>query len=126
MKRILLVDDDSDLIFVIKKFFEESYRDEYQIIPARNGRECFKLLEKEIPDLILLDIMMPEMDGWKVFDGIKANDSWKKIPIIILTARSDGFAENAGGLIADDFIKKPIENEELKSRIDNVLKDKQT
>jgi DNA-binding response OmpR family regulator len=65
---------------------------------------------------------MPKMSGWEVFDRIRANPSWKDIPIIFLTARTDEFAEHAGALIADDYIKKPIEIRELKARIDNVLK----
>jgi len=65
--------------------------------------------------------MMPEMNGWQVFDKLKAHQIWKEIPIIILTARTDGFAEHAGGSIAEDFVKKPVDINELKSRIDHVL-----
>ena len=121
----MLVDDEKDQIFFIKTAFEDLYGKEYNIVPAESGEQCFKLLEKNvIPDLILLDIMMPKMNGWEVFDKLKANPSWKNIPIIFLTARSDGFAENAGGIIADDYIKKPFDVEELKTRIENVLKRK--
>ena len=125
MKKIMIVDDDKDQIFYIKNAFEELYGKEYVIIPAESGKQCFELLKnKTIPDLILLDIMMPSMDGWSVFDKIRANPSWKKIPIVFLTARTDGFAENAGGLIADGFLKKPIDVKELKVRIDNILQTK--
>lgn len=122
MKKIMLVDDEEDQIFSIKSGFEELYEKEYEIIPAESGKKCFELLEKNVkPDLILLDIMMPDMDGWEVFDKLKANQSWKNIPIIFLTARSDGLATKAGTMIADDYIEKPIDIEELKTRIDNVL-----
>lgn len=122
MKKIILVDDEKDQIYYVKKSFENKYGKEYEIIPAESGEKCFELLEKgDLPQLILLDIMMPKMNGWEVFDRIRANPSWKDIPIIFLTARSDEFAEHAGGLIAEDFIKKPIEVKELKTRIDNVL-----
>ena len=125
MKKIMLVDDEKDQIFFIKTTFEDLYGEEYNIVTAESGEQCFKLLEKNvIPDLILLDIMMPKMNGWEVFDKLRANPTWKNIPIIFLTARSDGFAENAGGIIADDYIKKPFDVEELKTRIDNVLKRK--
>jgi CheY-like chemotaxis protein len=124
MKKILLVDDKKDQIYFIKTTFEELFGKEYSIISAESGKKCFELLEKKIiPDLILLDIMMPEMDGWEVFDKLKANPLWKEIPIVILTARTDGFAENAAELIADDYIKKPIDVKELKIRIDKVLKE---
>jgi CheY-like chemotaxis protein len=121
VKKILFVDDEKDQIFVIKKGFENLYSKEYEIIPAYSGKECLSILENTIPDLIILDIMMPEMNGWQVFDKLKAHQHWKHIPIIILTARTDGFAEHAGGSIAEDFIKKPIDIQELKSRIDHVL-----
>jgi len=123
MKKIMLVDDEKDQIFSIKTGFEQVYPNEYEIIGVESGKKCIELLEKNVePDLILLDIMMPEMDGWEVFDKIKANQSWRKIPIIFLTARSDGLAKSAGSMIADDYIEKPIDIQELKIRIDNVLK----
>ena len=122
MKKIMLVDDEQDQIFSIKTGFEQEYPKEYEIIPAESGKKCFELLEKNVyPDLILLDIMMPDMDGWEVFDKLKANQSWKNIPIIFLTARSDDLAAKAGAMIADDFIEKPIDITELKTRIDNVF-----
>ena len=123
MKKIMLVDDEKDQIFSIKTGFEQVYPNEYEIIGVESGKKCIELLEKNVePDLILLDIMMTEMDGWEVFDKIKANQSWRKIPIIFLTARSDGLAKSAGSMIADDYIEKPIDIQELKIRIDNVLK----
>jgi len=122
MKKIMLVDDEQDQIFSIKTGFVEFYPNHYEIIPAENGKKCFEILEKNvIPDLILLDIMMPEMSGWEVFDKLRANEKWKNIPVIFLTARSDGLATSAGSMIADDYIEKPIEINELKTRIDNVL-----
>jgi CheY-like chemotaxis protein len=123
MKKIMIVDDERDQIFSVKTSFEQLYSNEYEIIPAESGKKCFELLEKNLkPDLILLDIMMPEMDGWEVFDKLKAHQFWRNIPIIFLTARSDGLAESAGAMIADDYIEKPIDIEELKTRIDNALK----
>ncbi len=119
----MLVDDEKDQIFFIKTSFENLFGKEYTFVPAESGEKCFELLNKKnIPDLILLDIMMPKMNGWEVFDRLRANPEWKNIPIIFLTARTDEFAEHAGALIAEDYIKKPIEIKELKTRIDNVLK----
>jgi len=123
MKKIMCVDDEEDQIFGIKTALEHTGGDEYEVIPAHSGTECFKLLKNnEIPDLILLDIMMPEMSGWQVFDKLKENPSWKDIPIVFLTARTDEIAENAGSFLGDDFIEKPVDAKELKNRIDKVLK----
>ena len=123
MKKIMIVDDEKDQIFSVKTGFETAYPNKYEIIGAESGKKCFELLEKKvIPDIILLDIMMPTMDGWEVFDKLRASQKYKNIPVIFLTARSDGLATKAGSMIADDYIEKPIEIEELKDRIDNVLK----
>jgi CheY-like chemotaxis protein len=123
MINILYVDDKKNQIFSIKTAFEDLYGEEYKIIPAESGKKCLDLLTKNIiPDLILLDIMMPDMNGWEVFDKLKANPKWKNIPVVFLTARTDGFAEQTGEFIAEDYIKKPIDVKELKIRIDNILK----
>jgi len=122
MKKIMLVDDEEYQIVSVKTALEESYGDEYNVIPARSGTECFELLKNnELPDLILLDVMMPEMSGWEVFDKLRDNPSWKEIPVVFLTARTDETAENAGEFLGDDYIEKPVEIEELKNRIDKVL-----
>ena len=90
MKNILYVDDKKNQIFSIKTAFEDLYGDEYKIIPAESGKKCLELLNKNfIPDLILLDIMMPDMNGWEVFDKLKANPSWKNIPVVFLKTRID-------------------------------------
>lgn len=118
----MLVDDERDQIFGIKTALEESYQGEFNVISAESGAKCIELLENETnPDLILLDIMMPEMSGWEVYDKIRDNPKWNSIPIVFLTARTDRIAENAGEFLGDDYIEKPIEVEELKNRIDKVL-----
>lgn len=122
MKKIMLVDDEQDQIFTIKTGFKQEYPNEYEIIGVESGKKCFELLEKSMkPDLILLDIMMPDMNGWEVFDKLRANQSWKKIPVIFITARSDDLASSAGAMIAEDYIEKPIDIKDLKTRIENVL-----
>jgi len=117
MKKILVVDDDSDIRFAIK----EGFFTEYDVISVDSGKKCFRYLETEIPDLILLDIMMPEMNGWEVIRRLKASDNLKNIPIIVITARSDDVVEKAGGFYADDLIEKPFTINDLKKRINNTL-----
>lgn len=122
MINVLVVDDEKEQIYSIEKYFDRFYGDEYKIITATSGKNCFTQLKKEIPDIIVLDIMMPGMNGWEVIENLKMDPSFKDIPVIILTARTDGFARDAGKLMANDFIAKPIDVEELKIRIDRIIK----
>ena len=87
-----------------------------------SGEQCLEMLENnQIPDLIILDIMMPGMNGWEVFNRLKQNPIWMKISVVFLTARTDPVAENAGHFLAEDYIEKPFDIYDLKSRIDKVL-----
>jgi CheY-like chemotaxis protein len=119
VKKIMVVDDNPNIILTIKSGLEVVAGD-YEIIGAESGEKCLELLETETPDLILLDIMMPEMSGWETLDKLKGNASWGKIPVVFLTARTDKFAKNAGGFLGDDYIEKPFEIAELKRRIDEI------
>ncbi len=119
VKKIMIVDDNPDIILSIKSGLEVVAGD-YKIIGAESGEKCLELLKTETPDLILLDIMMPEMSGWETFDKLKGNASWGKIPVVFLTARTDRVAKNAGGFLGDDYIEKPFEIVELKRRIDEI------
>ena len=122
VKKILIVDDDPGVRYTVKTGIE-ALDDNYKVIIAENGIQCLELLKNnQIPDLILLDIAMPEMSGWQTYDKIKENDSWGKIPIIFLTARTDRIAKDAGHFLANDYIEKPTKIPELKQRIDNILK----
>ena len=120
VKKVLVVDDNPDVIFSVRNGFEEFTKD-YSISGAESGKDCLEFLETEVPDIILLDIMMPEMSGWKTYDKIKENSSWKNIPIVFLTARTDSIAKNAGGFLGEDYIEKPFEIKNLKERIDKIL-----
>ena len=119
VKKIMIVDDNPDIILSIKNGLEVVAGD-YEIIGVESGEKCLELLETETPDLILLDIMMPEMSGWETFDKLKGNALWGKIPVVFLTARTDRVAKNAGGFLGDDYIEKPFEIAELKRRIDEI------
>jgi putative two-component system response regulator len=120
MKKIMMVDDEPDQIYTMKKILK-SKSDEYELIGVDNGPQCLQLLKNgELPDLIILDLMMPAMSGWELYDRIKENLEWKKIPIVFLTARTDEVAVNAGRFLGDAFINKPYDiNEVLK-----VIKEK--
>lgn len=126
VKNIMVVDDNPDVVNVVKQGLEYIYPSEYKVICAKSGKKCFELLEKydSIPDVILLDIMMPDMNGWEVFDRLKLNPSWKDIPIIFLSGRADRVAKSAGRFLGDDYIEKPFEIMDLKNRIDKILQHK--
>ena len=117
----MVVDDDPYQTFTIKKALEK-LDNNYEVIRADSGMQCLELLKnKEIPDIILLDIMMPEMNGWAVYKKIKENQSWEKIPIIFITARTDQIAKKAGSFYGEDYIEKPFDVVTLKKRIDKVI-----
>jgi two-component system alkaline phosphatase synthesis response regulator PhoP len=117
MNKILVVDDDPGIRYAIK----EGFFTEYDVKTAESGKKCFRCLESEIPALILLDIMMPEINGWEVIKRLKDSENWKEIPIIIITARSDETTQFAGSFFANDLIEKPFTINDLKKRINKVL-----
>lgn len=118
----MVVDDNADILHIIKQSLEDN-NNNYNVICASSGIRCLNLLnDNEIPDLILLDIMMPKMTGWETYHKIKENSAWSKIPVVFLTARTDKTAKNAGGFLGEDYIEKPFIMEDLKQRIAKVLK----
>ncbi|UCD13201.1 MAG: response regulator [Thermoplasmatales archaeon] len=122
MKKIMVVDDNPDHLHSIKQILEKM-GDDYKVTCASSGMRCLKLLENnDVPDLILLDIMMPKMNGWETFKNLQENPSWRNIPVVFLTARTDDFAENAGKFLAADYIEKPFDLEDFKEKIGKVLK----
>ncbi len=117
----MIVDDEPDSVFTIKCALED-FSEEYKVIGAGSGRECFELLKNgQMPDLILLDVMMPKMNGWDVFTKLKETPEWRGISVVFLTAKIDPYSKGFGTLLANDFIEKPFEISNLKERIDNVL-----
>jgi CheY-like chemotaxis protein len=119
VKKIMIVDDNPDILLSIKNGLEDSV--EYKVIGVESGEKCLEILKTEMPDLILMDIMMPEMSGWETYDEIKENEAWEKIPIVFLTARTDKIARDAGDFLGEDYIEKPFEIDNLVERIDKIL-----
>jgi len=116
----MVVDDDPDILITMRNIFE---REGYEVFTVDSGKKCYEVLRNnEIPDLILLDIMMPGMSGRMLSDRLKESPSWKDIPVVFLTARTDKFSEEIGRKLCKDYIKKPFDIEDLKKRIDKVLK----
>jgi len=122
MKKIMIVDDKPDMIFSVKCGLED-FSEEYKVMGAENGRECFDLLKNgQMPDLILLDIMMSKMNGWDVFTKLKEKLEWREIPVVFLTAKTDPYSKGFGKMAATEYIAKPCDIKNLEKRIDKVLK----
>ena len=120
--RILLVDDEEDILeFLSYNLIKEGFK----IKTASDGKSALKILEKFNPDLIILDVMMPEMDGIEVCESIRKNEKNDDVLILFLTARSEDYSELAGfSAGADDYITKPIKPRLLVSRVNAILKRK--
>ena len=124
-KIIMIVDDDPDIVGVTTHCLQYLYPSEFMVLSANNGDTCLKILKSVTPDIILLDIMIPGINGWEIYDKLKMNQNWRDIPIIFLTARDDKTAKNTGKLLGDGFIQKPFDIDELKKNIDKTLEKKQ-
>ncbi len=122
VKTILVVDDYSDIIVSVKQVLEDS-TGEYRVIGAENGEICLQLLQQvtPLPDLILLDIMMPGMSGWDVAARIKQNERWREVPIVFLTAKGDDMSIGIGHLASEDYIVKPFDIMKLKDCVKRIL-----
>ena len=119
MKKILLVDDEVDILEFLKYNLEQ---DNFEVLVSSNGKDALKKISQN-PDLIVLDIMMPEMDGFEVYEQIKKNKEYQDIPIIFLTAKSGETDEIKGlDLGASDYIQKPISPKKLIARIKSNLR----
>lgn len=119
-KKVLVVDDEKDIVDILKYNLERE--NEFEILTAKDGREALELAAL-IPDLILLDIMMPEVNGFEVCKQLKNNPDTAKIPVIFLTAKENEIDEILGLEIgADDYISKPISPRKVLARIKSVIR----
>ena len=118
--KILIVDDEKDIL----EFLSYNLRKEgFEILTANNGLEGLEMATKEVPDLIILDVMMPEMDGIEACEKIRETPSLEDTLVLFLTARAEEYSELAGFTAgADDYITKPIKPKLLISRVKAILK----
>ncbi len=120
--KILVVDDEEDILDLLTYNFEQ---EGYDVFRAQDGESALKIAEKELPDLIMLDIMMPKMDGVSTCMELRRTPGLEEVTIIFLTARSEEYSEVAGFEAgADDYIYKPIKPRVLKSRVKALLRRK--
>ena len=122
MKKILIADDEHKIIMTLEYAFKKAG---YEVFIARDGSEVLELLKTEIPDMILLDIMMPNVDGYTTLSEIKKDKNLNGIKVILLSAKS-GEADIKKGLElgADDYITKPYSIKKLTERVEELLADK--
>jgi DNA-binding response OmpR family regulator len=118
--RILLVDDDEDILDITQAFLKSRG---YDVILARSGEEALKEVETSRPNLILLDVMMPKMDGFWLCRAIKADPRFRLIPVVFLTAKDDAQSRMEGQKCGgDDYLTKPFDLDALEVRIKAQLK----
>jgi two-component system alkaline phosphatase synthesis response regulator PhoP len=118
-KSILIVDDENDIVELLSYNLK---KEGYNVLCAANGKEALQKAESK-PDLLLLDVMMPQLDGFEVLKQLRKNPDTENIPVIFLTAKSSEFDEVVGlELGADDYIIKPISIPKLLARIKSVLR----
>lgn len=121
MKKILFIEDEPDMVAVARPRLEHAG---YKMISAPDGIQGIRAAIDEKPDLILLDILMPQMDGYETCERLKKEPQTKDIPVIIVTAvGSKGLADNCKFVGADDYIRKPYNPEELIAKIKKFVKE---
>jgi DNA-binding response OmpR family regulator len=119
-KKILIIDDEKDLVETLTFRLEAIG---YEVIPAYDGQEGLNKIRKEKPDLVLLDVMMPKMDGYQLARIVKFDVNFKDIPIIMLTARGQDKDKATGQQVgADAYVTKPFDSKELLKTIEDLLK----
>lgn len=112
MTKIMVVDDEAEILNVVRLALEE---EDFEVVEAADGCECLKKLGCEKPDLILLDVMMPGIDGWRTCKLIKENEKTKSIPVCMLTvlSREVEWRTSRDLALADGHINKPFDKKEL-------------
>lgn len=119
--KILIVDDDPDILFATSRILKS---EEYDVFAAGSGKECMVRAKKHFPDLILLDVVLPDVDGYKLCRRLKKDPDLKGVYIIMLSAMKTSSDDQAKGLNdgADGYIARPVSNSELKARVRSMVR----
>jgi len=120
-KKVVCIEDESEMIDLVKLILG---RKGFELTGAMGGREGLDAIRRIKPDLVLLDLMMPDMDGWEVYQQMKADEELKHIPVIVVTAKAQSIDKVLGLHIAkvDDYVTKPFGPQELLQSVEKVLK----
>ncbi len=124
-RRILCIEDETEMIDLIRIILS---RKGFDVQGATSGEEGLKKIYEEKPNLVLLDLMMPDMDGWEVYQQMKASEKSRDIPVIVVTAKAQNIDKVLGLQIAkvDDYISKPFSPEDILQSVERVLERKKT
>jgi len=119
-KHILCIEDEPEMIDLIRLILG---RRGFEVVGAAGGKEGLEKVRQELPDMVLLDLMMPDMDGWEVYQQMKADEKTKDIPVIVVTAKAQSIDKVLGLHIAkvDDYIAKPFSPQDLLNSVDKVF-----
>jgi len=119
-KQLVYIEDEQEMIDLVRLILG---RKGYEVIGANGGHEGLDLVRSRLPDLVLLDLMMPDMDGWDVYQQMKADESTRDIPVIVVTAKAQSVDKVLGLHIAkvDDYISKPFSPNDLVASVEKVL-----
>jgi two-component system response regulator VicR len=119
-KLVVCIEDEPEMIDLVKLILS---RKGIRVVGALGGREGLEAIHNEKPDLVLLDLMMPDMDGWEVYQKMKSDDATKGIPVIVVTAKAQSIDKVLGLHIAkvDDYITKPFGPQELLESVEQVF-----
>ncbi len=120
MKKILIVDDEPNIVMSLEYIFK---KENFEVFIARDGAEALGIIENKLPDIVLLDIMMPKVDGYQVLEHIKSNENFSEIKVIFLSAKNKISDIELGlQLGADKYISKPFSTKKLVSEVKELLK----
>ena len=124
-RRLVYIEDEEEMIDLVRLIL---VRRGFSVIGANGGREGLEIVRRESPDLVLLDLMMPDMDGWDVYQQLKADESTRDIPVIVITAKAQNIDKVLGLTIAkvEDYISKPFSPQELMDSVEKVLAQQQS
>lgn len=123
-KRVIYVEDEPEMIDLVRLILK---RKGFEVIGANGGREGLTMIRQQLPDLVLLDLMMPDMDGWEVYQQMKSEVKTRNIPVIVITAKAQSIDKVLGLHIAkvDDYIAKPFSPNELLESVEKVLSNRE-
>ena len=120
-RHILCIEDEPEMIDLIRLILG---RRGYEVKGATGGKEGLKKVQQDKPDMVLLDLMMPDMDGWEVYQQMKADENTRSIPVIVITAKAQSIDKVLGLHVAkvEDYIAKPFSPQELLDSVEKVFK----